>query len=77
VQTGAYRLSRHPIYGGLILAAAGWGLLTASLVALVLAAVLLGFFDLKSRREEHWLEARYLDYPAYRARTRRLIPGVY
>lgn len=77
VQTGAYRLSRHPIYGGLILAAAGWGLLTASLVALVLAAVLLGFFDLKSRREEHWLEARYPDYPAYRARTRRLIPGVY
>lgn len=77
IQTGAYRLARHPIYGGLILAAAGWGLVTASLVALALAAVLLGFFDLKSRREERWLEERYPDYPAYRARTRRLIPGVY
>jgi protein-S-isoprenylcysteine O-methyltransferase Ste14 len=77
VQTGAYRLARHPIYGGLILGAAGWGLLTASPLALALAVVLLGFFDLKSRREERWLEERYPDYPAYRARTRRLIPGLY
>jgi protein-S-isoprenylcysteine O-methyltransferase Ste14 len=77
IQTGAYRLARHPIYGGLIIAAAGWGLLTASLAALVLAVVLLGFFDLKSRREEQWLEERYPDYAAYRRRTRRLIPGVY
>lgn len=77
VRTGAYRLARHPIYGGLILAAAGWALLTASVVALLLAAVLLGFFDLKSRREERWLEERYPDYAAYRRETRRLIPGVY
>ena len=77
IQTGAYRLARHPIYGGLILAAAGWALLTASPLALGLAAVLLVFFDLKSRREERWLEERYPDYAAYRARTRRLIPAVY
>lgn len=77
VQAGAYQLARHPIYGGLTFAAAGWGLLMASPLALVLSVVLLGFFDLKSRREEVWLTERYPDYAAYRDRTRRLIPGLY
>jgi len=77
VETGAYRLARHPIYGGLVVMAAGWGLLLASPAVLVLAFVALGFFDLKSRREERWLEERYPGYAAYRARTRRLIPGLY
>jgi len=77
VDRGAYHLVRHPIYGGLVLGAFGWGLVTASPAALVLAAVLLGFFDLKSRREEAWLTDRFDDYQAYRARTRRLIPFLY
>jgi protein-S-isoprenylcysteine O-methyltransferase Ste14 len=77
VETGAYRLVRHPIYGGLILGALGWGLATASPPALLGAIVLAGFFDLKSRREEIWLSERYGDYPAYRSRTRRLLPWLY
>lgn len=77
VETGAYRLARHPIYGGLVLASLGWGLLIAVPLAIALAACLLGFFDLKSRREEAWLEARFAAYPAYRRRTKRLIPFIY
>ena len=77
VDHGAYRLVRHPIYGGLVIGAAGYGLVTASVVALLGAVVLLGFFDLKSRLEEGWLAARYPGYDAYRARTRRLIPFLY
>jgi len=77
VTHGVYRLARHPVYGGLVLAAAGYGLVLASPIALVLAAVLFGFFDLKSRREELWLADRYPGYADYRAHTRRLIPGVY
>jgi protein-S-isoprenylcysteine O-methyltransferase Ste14 len=76
VETGVYALVRHPIYGGLVIAAVGWGLLTASAAALGLAVVLLGFFEGKSRREEVWLERRYPGYAAYRARTRRLIPWI-
>ena len=76
VETGVYGLVRHPIYGGLVLTAAGWGLLTASPAALVAGALLLGFFELKSRREEAWLEQRFAGYAAYQARTRRLIPWI-
>jgi protein-S-isoprenylcysteine O-methyltransferase Ste14 len=77
VESGAYGLVRHPIYGGLILVALGWGLATASLLALGGALVLLVFFDLKSRREEIWLAAQYAEYGSYRARTRRLLPWLY
>jgi protein-S-isoprenylcysteine O-methyltransferase Ste14 len=77
IDTGAYGLVRHPIYGGLVLGAAGWGLATASPAALAATVLLLGFFDLKSRREEAWLAEQYPDYDAYRARTRRMLPWVY
>ena len=77
VETGAYRLVRHPIYGGLVLGAMGWGLVRASPLTLSGALLLAAFFDLKSRREEIWLSESYADYPAYRSRTRRLLPWVY
>jgi protein-S-isoprenylcysteine O-methyltransferase Ste14 len=74
VDTGVYAVVRHPIYGGLILGSFGWSLLRASLMAVALTLLLVGFFALKSRREEVWLEARYPSYAAYRTRTRRFIP---
>lgn len=77
VDTGAYRFARHPIYGGLILGALGWALVTASLVALGAAVVLALFFRLKSGREEIWLADQFDGYDAYRARTRRFVPWLY
>jgi protein-S-isoprenylcysteine O-methyltransferase Ste14 len=76
IETGAYALVRHPIYGGLILAAFGWAIVQASIIAVALAVVLAGFFRLKSAREEAWLETRFPGYPAYRARTPRFIPWI-
>jgi protein-S-isoprenylcysteine O-methyltransferase Ste14 len=77
VETGVYALARHPIYGGQVIGAVGWGLLAASLPTLALAVGLGVFFDLKSRREEVWLRQRYPGYEGYVTRTRRLIPWLY
>ncbi len=77
VREGPYRRIRHPIYAGIITGSFGWGLLSASLPALGFAAALTLWFDLKSRREEHWLAERYPAYAAYAASTNRFVPGVY
>ena len=77
VETGIYRLVRHPIYGGLVFAGAGWALLRGSFPALLGVTVLFAFFDLKRRREEAWLVERFPGYTAYRARTRRFIPWLW
>ena len=72
---GVYRHVRHPMYGGGILVALGWSALFATIVGFALTIVLALFAELKSRREEAWLEERYPGYAAYRAGTpRRLIP---
>jgi protein-S-isoprenylcysteine O-methyltransferase Ste14 len=77
VEDGVFGLVRHPMYGGGVIVALGWGLAMASPPALVGALFLGAFFDLKSRREEAWLAEQFAAYAAYRRRTRRLIPWVY
>jgi protein-S-isoprenylcysteine O-methyltransferase Ste14 len=77
VQHGLYRYVRHPIYVGVMASALGFGLLMASLAALLLGGLLVVLLDLKARREEVWLTQRYPDYAAYAARTRRFLPGLY
>ena len=77
IEDGVFGLARHPMYGGGVLVALGWGLAMASPLALAGAFVLGVFFDLKSRREEAWLAEQFAGYAAYRRRTRRLIPWVY
>jgi protein-S-isoprenylcysteine O-methyltransferase Ste14 len=77
VDSGLYGLVRHPIYCGLILAAFGWALYVQGWLTLAWALVLLVFFDIKSRREEAWLLARFPAYADYRRRVRKLIPFIY
>lgn len=74
---GIYALVRHPIYSGMIIATLGWALWWLSGLGALYAVLVFLFFDRKARREEQWLCAAYPDYPAYQARVRKLIPGIY
>jgi protein-S-isoprenylcysteine O-methyltransferase Ste14 len=77
VESGIYSVVRHPIYSGFALFALGWGLAWKSVAALIAALALLALFDIKARREERWLEAKFGGYAAYKKRVKRLIPRVY
>ena len=65
------------MYFGLLLAALGISLLTLSPLRIALTLLLGVFFDRKATREERWLLERYPDYPAYRAKVRKLLPYLY
>ena len=77
VRSGPYRLIRHPIYTGLTLFALGYSLIWTSMAALVATAALFVELDMKSRREERWLQEKFDGYGHYKMRVRRLIPFVY
>ena len=77
VETGLYGWVRHPIYCGLTLAAFGWACVAQGWLTLLWALVLLVFFDIKSRREEAWLLARFPAYADYQRRVRKLLPFIY
>jgi protein-S-isoprenylcysteine O-methyltransferase Ste14 len=77
VNTGPYRYVRHPIYSALILGGFSIALIRLSLLAAALTIALALVLDLKRRREELWLVERFQGYPAYRTRTRALVPFLY
>jgi protein-S-isoprenylcysteine O-methyltransferase Ste14 len=77
IRNGVYKLTRHPIYTGVILLALGWSLLRASTPSLLLSFALALFFDRKAAYEERWLAQKFPEYGEYRRRVRKLIPWVY
>lgn len=77
VQTGAYRVVRHPMYSSAVALAVGWACYAQGALTLVYALLLFVLFDVKSRREERWLTVKYAAYADYQRRVRRLIPFVY
>lgn len=74
---GLYAWVRHPVYTGLIIVAAGWGLYCFSPWGIATCGALLIFFDRKASREERALNRRYPNYGAYAARVNKLLPGIY
>lgn len=78
IQTGPYRLVRHPIYGGVILFILGTSMILDSVTGALLSVGLVPFFYFKSQYEERVLRIRYADYRAYReVVTRRFFPFVF
>ena len=74
---GAYGLVRHPMYGGLILAAFGWALFVNGPLTLLYACLLFAGLDYKTRHEERLLQAAHDGYAEYQGRVRKLIPFLY
>ena len=77
VQSGVYRVVRHPLYTSLILLGLGWGLIWSSPLTLVLTIALALVLDGKARVEERLLLERYREYTEYKTRVARLLPGLY
>lgn len=77
VTSGPYAYVRHPIYTGILLAMFG-SILAVDLLWLVLFAMAFVYFLVSARTEEKMMVAQFPDaYPAYRCRTKILIPFVF
>jgi len=75
IDTGPYRIVRHPIYSGLLLALLAMAFAKGTPAALGLFAFSFLGFWLKARLEERFLRAQLsADYDAYCRRTPMLLP---
>lgn len=78
VDSGPYRLVRHPIYLGLIVAAFATAIEKGNSCSLLGAAIMTLAFYTKARREERFLRAELGEnaYAAYARKTAMLLPFV-
>ena len=75
VQNGPYRVVRHPIYSGLLLAGLGTALVFGRLAGFLAVALAVAGWWTKSRLEDRYLRAEFGEaYSAYSGRVKALIP---
>jgi protein-S-isoprenylcysteine O-methyltransferase Ste14 len=78
VTGGIYSVIRHPSYLGLFVNSLGWSLAFRSGVGVLLTALSILPLLARIRAEERLLSTQFgAEYDAYRARTSRLLPGLY
>jgi protein-S-isoprenylcysteine O-methyltransferase Ste14 len=76
VTSGPYRLVRHPIYLGEIIAGLGLVLPTLLSLHILVFAVFVGAQVVRTHFEERVLRATFPQYTTYARQTRRLIPFI-
>jgi protein-S-isoprenylcysteine O-methyltransferase Ste14 len=78
VDTGPYRLVRHPIYSGIIVAAFATAIVKGTSFAMLGAVLMFLAFYTKARREESFLRAELGEdaYDTYASKTAMLLPFV-
>ncbi|HEY7244723.1 MAG TPA: isoprenylcysteine carboxylmethyltransferase family protein [Xanthobacteraceae bacterium] len=78
VTTGIYSRIRNPSYLGLLVSSLGWALTFRSGVGVLLTALMVPPLVARMHSEERLLASEFgAEYEAYRARTWRLVPGIY
>ena len=78
VMTGVYAVIRHPSYLGLLINSLGWALAFRSGVGVLLTVLTIPPLLARIHAEERLLRSQFGEaYDAYRARTSRMIPGLY
>ena len=77
VDSGPYRLVRHPLYAGELVASFGVALVANNVGAFCFWAALCGLQAYRALREEQVLWQALPGYRDYRARTAALLPGVF
>lgn len=76
--SGIYSVIRHPSYLGALLNSLGWSLAFRSGAGVLVTVLLIPPILARISAEENLLRSQFGDeYDAYRARTSRLIPGVW
>ncbi len=76
VTSGPYRLVRHPIYSGILIAAIGTALALGR-TFLIAAAIATIYFLYSATVEERYLTKQFPDtYPGYKGTTKMLVPFV-
>lgn len=78
VTAGIYSRIRNPSYLGLLVGSLGWSLAFRSGIGVLMTAALVPPLVARMHAEERLLASEFdAEYDAYRARTWRLIPGIY
>jgi protein-S-isoprenylcysteine O-methyltransferase Ste14 len=76
VTGGPYALARHPLYTVEMVTLCGTALQFQAPWSWLIAGVVLVLLWIRSHYEEQVLEEAYPEYGAYRAKTKRFIPGI-
>lgn len=76
VARGLYRWARHPMYTALVVICLGVSVGSGKWLSYLAVVALAGFFEVKTRVEEHHLDVAYEGYAEYATRTGKFVPGI-
>jgi protein-S-isoprenylcysteine O-methyltransferase Ste14 len=74
INTGVFKLVRHPIYSSILISSFGWALYSNSLFRILIFVALFLLFEIKSNFEEQLLIKKFPNYHAYKKNTGKYFP---
>ena len=77
VQTGPYKLVRHPVYLGELISILGIVLARPSAIAMAIYVLLIALLFYRALQEEKLLAGIFPEYETYSLRRARFIPGIF